>query len=165
MSAIRRSSLQPSPALPDLNRIAHVATIRGLAPVLIVPEVLETLEHYRDKLGFESREWEPNPAAYGYARRDECHIHFNQGEQARPNSEVVQPDLFDVYLWVDDVAALHEEPWAAARISSTSRSSGRGDAGDPRPGPQRLHPRVRPANIGVGTPRLWPVKGRWWADH
>jgi catechol 2,3-dioxygenase-like lactoylglutathione lyase family enzyme len=91
------------------NRIAHMATIRGLAPVLIVPEVLETLEHYRDKLGFETREWAPNPAAYGYAKRDECHIHFNQGEQPRPNSEVVQPDLFDVYLWVDDVAALHEE--------------------------------------------------------
>src|ERR671910_1772224 len=109
VSAIRRSSLQPSPALPDLNRIARMATIRGLAPVLIVPEVLETLEHYRDKLGFETREWEANPAAYGYARRDECHIHFNQGEQPRPNSEVVQPDLFDVYLWVDDVAALHDE--------------------------------------------------------
>ena len=108
-SAFRRSSLQPSPALPDLNRIAHMAIIQGLAPVLIVPEVPETLEHYRDKLGFETREWEPNPAAYGYAQRDECHIHFNQGEQPRPNSEVVQPDLFDVYLWVDNVAALHEE--------------------------------------------------------
>ena len=103
-----------------------MAIIRGLAPVLIVPEVLETLEHYRDKLGFETREWEPNPAAYGYAQRDECHIHFNQGEQPRPNSEVVQPDLFDVYLWVDDVAALHEEFAAAAPISCTSRSSGRG---------------------------------------
>ena len=38
------------------NRIAYMATIRGLAPVLIVPEVLETLEHYRNKLGFETRE-------------------------------------------------------------------------------------------------------------
>jgi catechol 2,3-dioxygenase-like lactoylglutathione lyase family enzyme len=86
-----------------------MATIRGLAPVLIVPEVLETLEHYRDKLGFETESWEPNPATYGYAHRDEVSIHFNQGEQPRPNHEVVQPDLFDIYLSVDDVAALHEE--------------------------------------------------------
>lgn len=83
--------------------------LTGLAPVLVVPEVGETLAHYRDRLGFETEAWEPNPAAYGYARRDDCHIHFNQGEQARPNSEVVMPDLFDVYVWVDDVAALHAE--------------------------------------------------------
>ena len=86
-----------------------MATLMGLAPVLVVPEVRETLDYYRDKLGFEVEAWEPAPATYGYARRDECHIHLNQGEQPRPNSEVVQPDLFDVYLWVDDVAALHEE--------------------------------------------------------
>jgi catechol 2,3-dioxygenase-like lactoylglutathione lyase family enzyme len=86
-----------------------MATLRGLAPVLIAPEVGETLEHYRDRLGFEVEPWEPSPAQYGYARRDGCQIHFNQGEQPRPNSEVVQPDLFDVYVWVDDVNALHEE--------------------------------------------------------
>jgi catechol 2,3-dioxygenase-like lactoylglutathione lyase family enzyme len=83
--------------------------LTGLAPVLVVPEVGETLAYYRDQLGFETRGWEQNPAQYGYAWRDECHIHFNQGEQPRPNSEVVQPDLFDVYLWIDDVQALHEE--------------------------------------------------------
>jgi uncharacterized glyoxalase superfamily protein PhnB len=84
-------------------------TLTRLAPVLIVPEVGAALAHYRDKLGFEVDEWEPNPAAYGYAHRDACDIHFCQGEQARPNSEIVQPDLFDVYLSTDDVAGLHEE--------------------------------------------------------
>ena len=83
--------------------------LEGLAPVLVVPEVGDTLAYYRDKLGFDTEPWEPNPAVYGYARRDGCNLHFNQGEQPRPNSEVVQPDLFDVYLWVDDVAALYEE--------------------------------------------------------
>lgn len=86
-----------------------MARLTGLAPVLVVPEVLETLAYYRDKLGFETEGWEANPAQYGYARRDDCHLHFNQGEQPRPNHEVVQPDLFDVYLWVDDVDALHRE--------------------------------------------------------
>lgn len=86
-----------------------MATLTGLAPVLVVPEIDETLAYYRNRLGFETKGWEQNPAQYGYARRDDCHLHFNQGEQPRPNSEVVQPDLFDVYLWVDDVVSLHEE--------------------------------------------------------
>lgn len=80
-----------------------------LAPVLVVPEVQQALEYYRDKLGFETEGWEPNPAQYGYAYRDGLGVHFNQGEQPRPNHEVVQPDLFDVYFSVDDVTALHEE--------------------------------------------------------
>jgi catechol 2,3-dioxygenase-like lactoylglutathione lyase family enzyme len=84
-------------------------SLTRLAPVLVVPDVDEALAHYRDKLGFQVEEWEPNPAAYGYAHRDACDIHFCQGEQPRPNSEVVQPDLFDIYLSTDDVAALHEE--------------------------------------------------------
>ncbi|HET9324844.1 MAG TPA: glyoxalase superfamily protein [Gaiellaceae bacterium] len=86
-----------------------MATLTGLAPVLVVPEVEETLAYYRDRLGFETEAWKPNPAAYGYARRDGLSLHFNQGEQPRPNHEVVQPDLFDVYVWVDDVNALHDE--------------------------------------------------------
>lgn len=86
-----------------------MANLTGLAPVLIVPDVQEALAYYRDKLGFRVEEWEPNPAAYGYAHRDSCNLHFCQGEQPRPNSEIVQPDLFDVYLWTEDVAALHEE--------------------------------------------------------
>jgi catechol 2,3-dioxygenase-like lactoylglutathione lyase family enzyme len=86
-----------------------VAKLTGLAPVLLVPEVQEALDWYRDKLGFDVETWEPAPATYGYARRDGCNIHVSHGEAPRPNSEIVQPDLFDVYLWTDDVEALHRE--------------------------------------------------------
>ena len=86
-----------------------MANLTGLAPVLVVPEVQEALDWYRDKLGFEVENWEPAPATYGYARRDGCTIHVSHGEPARPNHEVVQPDLFDIYLSTDDVGALHEE--------------------------------------------------------
>ena len=83
--------------------------LTNLAPVLVVPEVQVALDYYGDKLGFEVEGWAPNPAQYGYASRDGCDVHFNQGEQPRPNSEVVQPDLFDIYFTVDDVVGLHEE--------------------------------------------------------
>ncbi len=84
-------------------------TLTRIAPVLIVPDIDQAMTYYRDTLGFETEVWEPAPATYGYARRDDCDIHFAQGEQPRPNSEVVQPDLFDVYITTDDVDGLHGE--------------------------------------------------------
>ena len=86
-----------------------MAALTRIAPVLIVPDVQEALDFYRDKLGFEVEQWDPAPATYGYAHRDDCSIHLAQGEQPRPNSEIVQPDLFDVYITVDDVVGLYEE--------------------------------------------------------
>jgi catechol 2,3-dioxygenase-like lactoylglutathione lyase family enzyme len=83
----------------------------GLAPVLLVPDVRAALDWYRDVLGFEVEGWSQAPAMYGYATRDGCTIHLACSERgpARPNSEVVPPDLFDVYLWVDDVERLYDE--------------------------------------------------------
>ena len=83
--------------------------ITGHAPFLLAPDVRAALEHYRDALGFEIRFYEHAPEDNGTATRDGCTIFFNRGERAIPNSEVAPPDLFDVYLWTDDVEALHEE--------------------------------------------------------
>ena len=84
--------------------------LTGLAPVLLVPDVEAALEHYRDLLGFEV---EPHvdggEAIYGYATRDRCNLHLALcADGPRPNDEV-SPTMFDVYLWVDDVEALHAE--------------------------------------------------------
>jgi uncharacterized glyoxalase superfamily protein PhnB len=48
---------------------------------------------------------------YGQATRDGCQIHFACFNELgpRPNAEVVPPDMFDVYLYVDDVDAIYEE--------------------------------------------------------
>lgn len=83
--------------------------LTGHAPFLLVPDVAAALEHYRDVLGFETSEYELVPEDNGTATRDGCTIFFNRGPRAIPNSEVAPPDLFDVYLWTDDVQALFEE--------------------------------------------------------
>src|ERR687888_509721 len=80
----------------------------GLAPVLLVPEVAASLAHYHDVLGFEAEAWTGEPSDYGYATRGAWTIHLARGD-AHPNADLRPPDLFDVYLWVDDVEALHEE--------------------------------------------------------
>ena len=87
-----------------------MTTFTGLAPVLLVPDVLASMAHYRDVLGFdEAVPWEEEPSDYAYVTRGRCTIHLGRGERPHPNSELRPPDMFDVYLWVDDVEALHAE--------------------------------------------------------
>jgi catechol 2,3-dioxygenase-like lactoylglutathione lyase family enzyme len=107
--------------------------LKGKATVLLVRDIEESLAYYRDKLGFEVTRYEENPSHYGYANRGECWFHFAHwdGVEPRPNSVLVPPDMFDAYLYVDDIPALHEEfsergaellhgpearPWTASEI-------------------------------------------------
>ena len=85
--------------------------IQKHATVLLVNDVAATLAYYGDKLGFETSAWEVNPTLYGYAERDNCLLHFAcfNGATPRPNHEEAPPDMFDVYVWVDDPDALHAE--------------------------------------------------------
>ena len=81
------------------------------ATVLLVDDVGRAADYYRDRLGFEVTFYEANPGHYAYASRDHCHVHFACFKDAppQPNSVAVPPDMFDVYVYVDDVEALHEE--------------------------------------------------------
>jgi uncharacterized glyoxalase superfamily protein PhnB len=85
--------------------------LTGLAPVLLVTDVRVAAEYYSDRLGFEVSLYDRISEHYAYAERDGCHVHFARFEGAppRPNVEVVPPDMFDVYFWVEDVDAFHEE--------------------------------------------------------
>lgn len=81
------------------------------ATVLLVDDVTRAADYYRDRLGFDVTRYEANPNHYAYASRDDCHVHFACFRDAppKPNSTLVPPDMFDVYVYVDDVEALYEE--------------------------------------------------------
>ena len=81
------------------------------ATVLLVDDVCGMLDYYRDKLGFEVEEYDLNPEHYGFARRGACAVHFACFRDAgpQPNSVAVPPDMYDLYVYVDDVEGLHEE--------------------------------------------------------
>ena len=85
--------------------------LTGHAPVLLVDDVQVALDYYRDKLGFDVSHYERLPEHYGYASRDGCHVHFArfEGARPRPNHTVAPPDMFDIYLYVQDVDAFHTE--------------------------------------------------------
>jgi catechol 2,3-dioxygenase-like lactoylglutathione lyase family enzyme len=78
----------------------------GLAPVLLVADVAAALAWYRDVLGCETEPWHGEPSDYGYVTRDGCSIHLARGE---PPLSHEGRGPFDVYLWVDDVDALHSQ--------------------------------------------------------
>jgi catechol 2,3-dioxygenase-like lactoylglutathione lyase family enzyme len=85
--------------------------IESHATVLLVDDVAAALDYYRDKLGFEGHAWEVNPTHYGYAKRGGCHVHFAcfHGAGPKPNHVPVPPDMFDLYVYVDNVDGLYEE--------------------------------------------------------
>ena len=79
--------------------------------VLLVECVARAAGYYRDALGFDVELYDALPEHYAYATRDACSIHFAcfENGQVRPNSQAVPPDMFDVYVYVDDLAALYDE--------------------------------------------------------
>jgi predicted enzyme related to lactoylglutathione lyase len=89
----------------------RLMALTGHATVLLVEDVRRATDYYRDALGFDVELYDRIPDHYGYARRDGCHVHFARfdGVAPRPNSDVVPPDMFDAYFWVDDVDRLYAD--------------------------------------------------------
>ena len=85
--------------------------IKHHATVLLVDDLAGAFDYYTDKLGFEGHKWERNPQHYAYVSRGDTYVHLAcfGGVRPQPNSEAVPPDMFDLYVYVDDVEELHEE--------------------------------------------------------
>lgn len=79
--------------------------------MLLVDDVSRSAEYYRDALGFVIDLYNQLPDHYGYAQRDDCHVHFAhfEGASPHPNSMAVPPDMFDAYFWVENVDGFYEE--------------------------------------------------------
>jgi|RhiMethySRZTD1v2_1073278.scaffolds.fasta_scaffold53597_5 catechol 2,3-dioxygenase-like lactoylglutathione lyase family enzyme len=88
------------------------ARLTGIAPQLVVPDVVRTAEYYRDKLGFELLGYFANPPVFAMVRRDNAEIHFGKidvGSQMRFNEPIRKGLGSDVYIFVSDIHALYEE--------------------------------------------------------
>lgn len=83
----------------------------GLAPQFVVPDVVQTAEYYRDKLGFEILGFFAEPPVYAMVRRDQAEIHFGKADtEIMQMNESVRRGLgTDAYIFVTDVSALHQE--------------------------------------------------------
>ncbi|MFN0278192.1 MAG: VOC family protein [Pyrinomonadaceae bacterium] len=87
------------------------ANFTGIAPQFVVPDVVTTAEFYRDKLGFEILSYFAEPPVYSMVRRDNAEIHFGKSDsdKTQVNENVRRGLGNDVYIFVSDINALHEE--------------------------------------------------------
>jgi catechol 2,3-dioxygenase-like lactoylglutathione lyase family enzyme len=84
--------------------------LKSIAPHFVVPDVVPSAEHYRDKLGFEILGHFAKPPVFAMVRRDGLEIHLGKSDdgKAAPGS-VHRDEGLDAYIWVDGVDALYEE--------------------------------------------------------
>jgi catechol 2,3-dioxygenase-like lactoylglutathione lyase family enzyme len=81
------------------------------AAVLLVRDVVASANYYRDALGFTYSRFWGEPPAFVILTRDGMHLMLDQapaGHTIVPNWKV-DPGIWNVYFWVDDVDALFAE--------------------------------------------------------
>jgi uncharacterized glyoxalase superfamily protein PhnB len=80
----------------------------GVAPQLLVTDVLKTAEYYRDVLGFGIIGYALDPPVYGMVERDGIQIHFAKSDEFVIN-EKLNPAITDLILWVPEIDAFFDE--------------------------------------------------------
>ena len=86
--------------------------IASASPVLLVADVFETAEYYRDVLGFRFDQIYGEPPSFVIVQRDGARLMFRQPREGAPqaaNASVTPNFPSDVFLSVDDVEALAGE--------------------------------------------------------
>ncbi len=84
--------------------------ITGVAPVLLVRDVVRSAEYFKDKLGFDY-ELYGEPPHFCIAQRDGIRIMLAKAdarEKLIPHWKIVEK-MWNAYFWVDDADALYEE--------------------------------------------------------
>jgi catechol 2,3-dioxygenase-like lactoylglutathione lyase family enzyme len=89
------------------------ATLKSLAPQLVVEDVVKTAEYYRDILGFTLLGYWMDPPVYSIVQRDGVEIHFGKAKKSGVSNSTIRSGAFDLYIWVSDIDAVFEELKAA----------------------------------------------------
>lgn len=87
------------------------ATLTGCAPVLLVKDVVAAANHYRDALGFRYERFWGEPPSFVILKRDGMSVMLRQADDPKhvvPHWTVADK-LWNIYFWVSDADALHEE--------------------------------------------------------
>jgi uncharacterized glyoxalase superfamily protein PhnB len=85
--------------------------LTGSAPVLLVKDVVAAANHYRVAMGFSYDRFWGEPPSFVILRRDGMSVMLKQAMDPKhvvPNW-TLSHNLWDIYFWVKDVDALHQE--------------------------------------------------------
>ena len=84
------------------------AKVIGIAPQLIVQDVVTTAEYYRDIFGFVIIGYALTPPVYAMVQRNGFQIHFIKGESYTTNEEY-RKETTDLILWVPEIDNFYNE--------------------------------------------------------
>src|SRR6476660_2374420 len=86
------------------------AKVIGIAPTLVVPDVVRTAEYYRDVLGFSIIGYFADPPEYAMVGRDGFQVHFGKSPDGMTQSnETLRKDLLDFIIWVPEIEVFYNE--------------------------------------------------------
>jgi len=86
------------------------AKLIGIAPQLVVKDVVVTAEYYRDILGFNIIDYFMNPPVYAMVERDGFQIHFAKSDinEIKTNYDF-RKIAFDFIIWVPEIDKFYYE--------------------------------------------------------
>jgi len=85
--------------------------ITGSAPVLLVSDVVNSANWYRDKLGFSYEQFYGDPPGFCILERDNFHLMLSQVKdksEIKPHWKIVEK-MWNVYFWVNDAESIYNE--------------------------------------------------------
>jgi uncharacterized glyoxalase superfamily protein PhnB len=85
--------------------------LTAVAPVLLVKNVVDAANYYRDKVGFSYKRFWGDPASFVILERDGMQVMLRQSDDPKhvvPHWTVADK-LWNIYFWTQDVDALHAE--------------------------------------------------------
>ena len=86
------------------------AKLIGIAPQLVVADVVKTAEYYRDVLGFSIINYALDPPVYAMVERDGFQVHFGKSNSDLTQSnEGVRKGTTDFIIWVPEIDKFFEE--------------------------------------------------------
>lgn len=86
------------------------AKLHGIAPQLIVPDVVQTARYYSDVLGFNIIGYFMDPPVYAMVERDGFQIHFGKADSGtyQTNADFRKINT-DFIIWVPEIDQFFEE--------------------------------------------------------
>ena len=79
------------------------------APLLLVDDVVGSGEYWRDVLGFNLGRYFGTPPMFTIMQRNAARVMLRQAPGVTTSNNARDPGALDLYIWVSDVIALHEE--------------------------------------------------------
>ena len=82
----------------------------GIAPQLVVTDIVKTAEYYRDTLGFRIIDYFLDPPVYAMVERDGIQIHFAKSDSGSINAnEDLRKETTDFIIWVPEIDLFFQE--------------------------------------------------------